>query len=98
MTKQLNLDEMLEICLTATGPRGNSLKKVGRSAQLTMESVGNMMAQCIAATFDIECGPATFEGVAFAGTCCPFYQKYPGQKTPEALKNYDPDEELRERP
>lgn len=82
MTKQLTLDEMLE-CLIAleheTGPR----------LQATLEAIGSLMAQMIAAKLQVAAGAATFQGTAFAGTCAPFTPRFPGQSCPDLLSRYD---------
>jgi len=85
MTKQLNLDEMLEVCLQLNSELGDIYQKL-------LETIGTQMADYIAAKLDVKSDAATFQGTGFAGTCAPFWPKYPGQECPEALKPYDPQE------
>lgn len=86
MAIQLNLDEMLEACLEAD-------PGAGRRIQARLEAIGSEMAQLLAAKLDIECGIATFQGTGLAGTCAPFYQKYPAQPCPGILARLDDPEE-----
>jgi hypothetical protein len=82
MTKQLAIDEMLECLLAMKHPSAAAL-------QITLEGLGSAMAQLIAKELDVHAGPATFQGVAFAGTCAPFTPHFAGQPCPKALEPYD---------
>lgn len=50
---------------------------------------GGDLAVHIAAKLNVECGVTKREESAFAGTCCPFFPKEPGQPCPEPLAFYD---------
>ena len=82
MSKQLSLDEMLECLITLDDP-------MAPACQSILEAVGSMMSQIISAKLKVFSGAATFEGVAFGGTCSPFFPSFNGQACPEPLSNYD---------
>lgn len=85
MTKLLNLDEMLEVTQQVEPKMGVYFKDA-------LEAIGTLMACVIANRLDVECGVATSEGTAFAGTCASFRPKHPGQPCPEPLTHYDSEE------
>jgi hypothetical protein len=85
MTKQLTLDEMLECLITINHP-------AARTCQAVIETIGTAMAERIATALGVTCGPAAFEGTAFAGTCAPFRPAFEGQPAPHPLSLYDPEE------
>lgn len=83
MTKLLKLDEMLDVAqgiglVTFDGYRAS------------IEAIASSLATEIARELDIDCGKATFEGTAFAGTCAPFYPKIAGQECPAPIDAFDP--------
>lgn len=82
MAKQLNIDEMLDVVHTLEHPCASAWQRV-------IEHVGTEMAEAIANDLGVECGVASFEGTAFAGTCAPFWPSYEGQEEPEELSFYD---------
>jgi len=75
MTKQLTVDEMLEILISTNHPAANGFKAI-------IEAAGTAMADTIAKTLGVTAGPATFQGTAFAGTCAPFKPAYPKPAMP----------------
>jgi hypothetical protein len=83
MTKILTLDEMLECLRLINHP-------TAAACQALMESLGTAMAETIAAELDVVATDATFEGVAFAGTCACFSPAFKGQPCPQPLAPYDP--------
>jgi hypothetical protein len=85
MAKQLTLDELLD-CLTVMN------HPTARSCQAVVEAIGTIMADTIAAALGVTAGAATFEGIAFAGTCAPFRPAFPGQPRPSPLSDYDSEE------
>lgn len=85
MTKQLTLDEMLQLACDLALPNYGELRS-------EVEAVGTKMAAAIAAQLDVESGAATFEGLAFAGTCAPFYARDKDQPCPPPLQDYDAEE------
>ena len=85
MTKQLTLDEMLEVLILIKDP-------IAPSVKAHIESLGSAMAELIALRLDVSAGPATFQGTAFAGTCAPFTPRFPGQRCPEPLNSFDASE------
>lgn len=82
MAKQLNIDEMLDAARLAKMPGAEKFVAA-------VEGLANDLAQELAEHLGVDCGAATFEGVAFAGTCAPFYAKTPDQVCPEALRDFD---------
>ncbi|MCB1466561.1 MAG: hypothetical protein KDK08_05315 [Rhizobiaceae bacterium] len=82
MSKQLSLDEMLEVLIDIESPRASFFRSM-------LESVGGAMADEIATTLDVRHGLCSFQGVAFAGTCTPFGPSKAGQPCPPALTPYD---------
>ena len=85
MTKQLTLDEMLEVLILMKDPIAPRLKA-------HIENLGSAMAELIALRLGVAAGPATFQGTAFAGTCAPFAPRFPGQRCPEPLCSFDASE------
>ncbi len=49
------------------------------------EALATILAREIANHLGVDCGDAQFEGVAFAGTCAPFYPKKKGTALPAAI-------------
>jgi hypothetical protein len=82
MTKLLTADEMLDVLLHIKHPKFNLLKA-------KMEQLADEIGELIAVSLDVDCGPASFEGSAFAGTCVPFLAKRVGQPCPEPLLQFD---------
>lgn len=85
MAKQLNIDEMLQLCTDLGLPDASEYVSA-------IEEVGSRMAAAIANRLNVEAGDATFEGLGFAGTCAPFYARHKGQRCPVALREYDSSE------
>ena len=86
MTYQLSIDQMLDV-LNEIDPTGNNTDfKLFRDM---VETVATNLARAVAYRLGIECGEASFEGVAFAGTCVPFYPKAPDQALPEVFVMLD---------
>lgn len=82
MGKQLKLDEMLEVLTRLNHPQA-----VGLTAAL--ESIGTHMANIIGEELCIRTDAATFQGLAFAGLCAPFFPRFDGQPVPEVLEDID---------
>ena len=55
----------------------------------TFEFLATGLATDLAKHLGVECGRATFEGLAFAGTCAPFYARTIDQPCPPALAQHD---------
>lgn len=85
MTKQLNIDEMLQLACDLGLPNYVALRS-------GVEAIGTKMAEAIATQLEVESGTATFEGLAFAGTCAPFYARDKDQPCPPPLQDYDTEE------
>jgi hypothetical protein len=85
MAKQLTIDEMLSV-----------LKEIDHRSyehhKEAIEAIGSLMAIDIARALHVTTGPATFQGVALAGTCAPFEPSHSGQVCPDPLSKYDPSE------
>lgn len=82
MAFQMKIDEMLDALCNSGNPRAVELQKA-------TEELADKLAAAICQQFSLECDPASFQGLAFAGTCVPFY----GTKLPDELAGYDdPDE------
>lgn len=82
MSLQLNLDELLETLSEIESPEFQEIKE-------QVEAAANRASAIIANHFDCNCGEASFEGIAFAGTCVLFRPKYAGQDCPKGLSQYD---------
>lgn len=82
MGKVLTIDEMLDI---ATGLPGDT----GAGFVRSIEAVATALAKYIAESLEIECGDATYEGAAFAGTCAVFSPASEGQEMPAELEGFD---------
>ena len=82
MSLQLNLDEMLEALGDIDHPEFADILK-------GVENLANRAAVLLAEHFDCLTDTATFDGVAFAGTCAPFRPKFAGQDCPEGLSQFD---------
>lgn len=82
MSKQLNLDEMLEIITDENWPEAAGFKAV-------LETVGTSMAQIIGGRLNVSASKATSEGVLFAGTCAAFGPLMPSDPIPTALEPFD---------
>jgi len=85
MTKIFTIDEMLE-CLRSINHPSAAI------CHALIEALGTEMAKTIAAELQVVAAEATFEGVAFAGTCARFFPAFKGQPCPQPLAPYDPDE------
>lgn len=82
MAYQLKIDEMLD-AMEAHGIEADFITRI--------EAIADEMANAIcAANLGLTCGKASFQGVAFAGTCVPFY----GDKLPDMISGYDSDDEF----
>jgi hypothetical protein len=85
MTKLLNIDEMLDVLSIMQHPAFSTMKSaVGR--------IADEIGETIAESLGVECGSASYEGSAFAGTCVAFFAKAPGQPCPEVLRDFDESE------
>lgn len=82
MAYQLKADEILE-ALSACGVDGTE--------ELTQrfEAVVQEMAEKLASHLGIECGEASAQGIAFAGTCVAFLPVEPGQPLPDIFAQYE---------
>ncbi len=90
MSIQLNPDEMLEALsgfatdeATPPHPRFDEFRD-------RLESLASEMAGALAASLGVNCGDASFEGLAFAGTCAPFQPRTHRQPCPDVLAMLDP--------
>lgn len=82
MTKQLSIDEMLDVLEEIGHPAFSVLKSM-------VESIADQCASAISESLNVRCGKAQFEGTAFAGTCVPFWAGFPGQPCPEPMLFHD---------
>ena len=82
MSYQLNVDQLLEALTQSDHPRA-----AGWQAQV--EALATGMALEVAQHLGIRAGVGTFEGVAFAGTCVPFYPICPNQPLPEVFAEHE---------
>lgn len=84
MSIQLKPDEMLEFLCWMNSPLYDHLK-------IKMEALADQMADEIAAVIPelTRCGDATYEGLAFAGTCAPFEPTNPDDHIPGVLTLFD---------
>lgn len=85
MAKLLTLDEMLEAGRLSNLPGIEDTIKC-------FECLASIVAAELADHLDVETGPATFAGLALAGTCAPFYPKHASQPCPPPLDQFDPTE------
>lgn len=79
MSYQLNLDQILEGLAASRHPEADTIIK-------TVENVANHAALKLAAHLGVKCNDGTFEGVAFAGLCVPFYPAFDGQPLPDVFE------------
>jgi len=86
MAFQLKIDEMLDALCASGHPDAVQLTKIA-------ESTADVLSSAICQQLDITCSPASFQGVAFAGTCVPFRPKYEGQELPPEIAEYDSEDE-----
>lgn len=86
MSYQVKADEIMEALQLAQHPRAAQLIKA-------VEAVVDAAAQDLADHLGVKCGVGTFEGIAFAGLCVPFYQAHEGQALPDALEGFDDEDE-----
>ncbi len=86
MSIQLKTDELLEIILELGPPEVITFR-------VQLESLTQAMADRVAHHFGVTAGQATFQGVDFAGTCCPMHPAFEGQPMPEIFGHYDQAEE-----
>lgn len=85
MTYQLKIDEMLEAFADLKGfdnPDFIAHKQL-------IEAAATRLADDLAKRLGVNNGPATFEGLGFAGTCAPFWPKSAEQPCPEVIAEYD---------
>lgn len=82
MAYTMRTDEILEALQRANHPAAADMQR-------QLEALTAAMAGALAAQHGIERGEATFEGVAFAGTCCTFKPGHEGQPLPECMEGYD---------
>lgn len=82
MSYVLRTDEILEGLINANHPRATEFRQM-------LETLASDMASALADILEIQAGPATFEGVAFAGTAAVFRPAFPGQPCPDAIEQYD---------
>lgn len=82
MAYLLKTDEILEALLKVDSASGATF-------QSQLEALASTMAECLAARLGVTAGPATFEGVAFAGTAAAFCPAFNGQPLPDAIAEYD---------
>ena len=78
MSYQLKTDEICEALNDAGVP--NACDLIARYEALATE-----MAQALAVHIGVSCGVASFEGLAFAGTCAPFHPAFAGQPLPDVF-------------
>jgi hypothetical protein len=83
MSYQLKIDEMLDALVLAGHPQAHELTK-------QTEALADTLAAAVCKHFDVWADAASFEGVAFAGTCVPFYSDGP---LPDGLRGYDDENE-----
>ena len=83
MTKQLNIDEMLDVLSDLGHPAYSALRGM-------VEAAADQCAEAIKEVVPgIETGKASFEGTAFAGTCVAFWSATPKQPCPLVLRDFD---------
>lgn len=82
MSYCLRTDEILEGLINAGNPRAAQYQRA-------LEGLATGMAWDLANQLGIKAGPATFEGVAFAGTCACFFAASEGQEIPDAIAGFD---------
>jgi hypothetical protein len=82
VSKQLSIDEMLD-----------AMHELGLDSvtgfENQVEQLASTMAETLADALDINCGEATYQGTAFAGTCAPFWPKRADQPVPECIEHFD---------
>lgn len=83
MSIQLKADEMLDALITLNHPRASDYQSI-------LCAVSTAMANDLGTTLGCWSGPATFQGMAFAGLCAPFGPTYHRQPCPEVLAALDP--------
>lgn len=86
MAFQLKIDEMLDALCASGHPDAVQLTKI-------VESTADVLSSAICQQLGIECDPASFQGMAFAGTCVPFRPKHAGQALPPEIAAYDSEDE-----
>lgn len=86
MTYQLRTDEILEALSRADAPRYQEFKAL-------LEAATQGAAHYLAELAGCKCGSGSFEGLAFAGLCVPFYPAHEGQELPEIIAGFDNKEE-----
>lgn len=86
MSYQLKTDEVMEALQRAAHSQAAAF--IAELEALTWRA-----ATALATKTGTVCGEASFEGVAFAGTCVPFFQAAEGQPLPECMEGYDNPEE-----
>lgn len=87
MAYQLKIDEMLDALCNAGHPDARELTRA-------TEALADRLSAAIATACNITAEPASFQGLAFAGTCVPFYPKFDGQEVPEMIAGYDDENEF----
>jgi hypothetical protein len=88
MSYQMKIDEMLDCLADIPGIDTAPLIR-------EVEALADKLADAICAATGTTHGTASFQGVAFAGTCVPFFPAYRGQPLPEPFQ-YDNAEEWEE--
>ncbi|MCG7629051.1 hypothetical protein MHM88_14665 [Epibacterium sp. MM17-32] len=83
MSIQLKTDEMLEVLFYTGHPQAALFQR-------QLEQLADTMADEVAEVLQINRnGPASFEGLAFAGTCAPFEPRSRDQPCPGFLLDFD---------
>lgn len=79
MSYQLKIDKVLEALVASDHPQAPQFVSAIEEATLAA-------AKALAEHLGIMAGDTTFDGMAFAGTCTPFFAIYRGQPLPAVFK------------